>query len=142
VAALVVLGALAAGCRSDGQIRAASPAPGTSQPAWSCSSHGSTPEVDRCWVPVLERYRVALVLNGHDHNYQRFVSAGGVAWVVTGGGDRNLYPVGAHCPAGTPRRVAGVAQYHFTAVEIRGRSLTLRAVAADGHVLDQAVIRR
>jgi len=77
VAALVVLGALAAGCRSDGQIRAASPAPGTSQPAWSCSSHGSTPEVDRCWVPVLERYRVALVLNGHDHNYQRFVSAGG-----------------------------------------------------------------
>jgi hypothetical protein len=112
------------------------------QPAWSCSSHGSTPEVDRWWVPVLERYRVALVLNGHDHNYQRFVSAGGVAYVVTGGGGRNLYPVDAHCPAGTPRRVAGVAQYHFTAVEIRGRSLTLRAVAADGHVLDQAVIGR
>jgi 3',5'-cyclic AMP phosphodiesterase CpdA len=112
------------------------------QPAWSCSSHGSTPEVDRWWVPVLERYRVALVLNGHDHNYQRFVSAGGVTYVVTGGGGRNLYPVDAHCPAGTPRRVAGVAQYHFTAVEIRGRSLTLRAVAADGHVLDQAVIGR
>jgi hypothetical protein len=54
------LGALAAGCRSDRQIRAASPAPGTSQPAWSCSSHGSTPEVDRWWVPVLERYRAVI----------------------------------------------------------------------------------
>jgi hypothetical protein len=60
VAALVVLGALAAGCRSDRQIRAASPAPGTSQPARSCSSHGSTPEVDRWWVPVLERYRAVI----------------------------------------------------------------------------------
>jgi hypothetical protein len=112
------------------------------QPAWSCSTHGSTAEVDRWWVPVLERYRVALVLNGHDHNYQRFVSAAGVTYVVTGGGGRNLYPVDAHCPAGTPRRVAGAAQYHFTAVEVRGRSLTLRAVAPDGHLLDQAVIRR
>jgi 3',5'-cyclic AMP phosphodiesterase CpdA len=112
------------------------------QPAWSCSTHGATEAVDRRWVPVLERHRVALVLNGHDHNYQRFVSAAGVTYVVTGGGGRNLYPVHAHCPAGTPRRVAGVARHHFTAVEVRGRSLTLRAVATDGHVLDQAVIRR
>jgi Calcineurin-like phosphoesterase len=112
------------------------------QPAWSCSTHDSTREVGRWWVPVLERYRVALVLNGHDHNYQRFVSAAGVTYVVTGGGGRNLYPVDARCAAGTPPRVAGVAQYHFTAVEIRERSLTLRAVAFDGGVLDRAVIRR
>ena len=38
VAALVVLVALAAGCRSDGQIRAASPAPGTSQTSTTTSS--------------------------------------------------------------------------------------------------------
>jgi hypothetical protein len=112
------------------------------QPAWSCSTHDSTPEVERWWVPVLEHHRVALVLNGHDHNYQRFVSAAGVTYVVTGGGGRNLYPVDAHCAAGTPPRIAGVAQYHFTAVEIRERSLTLRAVAFDGGVLDRAVIRR
>jgi Calcineurin-like phosphoesterase len=111
------------------------------QPAWSCSSHGSNQEVDRWWVPVLERNRVALVLNGHDHNYQRFVSARGVNYVVTGGGGKNLYPV-TRCPSGTPRRVAGVARNHFTAVEVRQGSLTVRAVAANGQVIDRAVIRR
>jgi 3',5'-cyclic AMP phosphodiesterase CpdA len=111
------------------------------QPAWSCSVHGSTPEVDRLWVPVLERNRVALVLNGHDHNYQRFVSAAGVTYVVTGGGGKRLYPL-ARCPAGTPPRVAAAARNHFTAVVVRDRSLTVLAVAAGGRVLDRSVIRR
>ena len=83
------------------------------QPAWSCSTHGSSREVDRWWVPVLERNRVALVLNGHDHNYQRFVSTAGANYVVTGGGGKQLYPV-TRCPSGTPRRVAAVARHHFT----------------------------
>jgi 3',5'-cyclic AMP phosphodiesterase CpdA len=111
------------------------------QPAWSCSSHGSNREVDRWWVPVLERSRVALVLNGHDHNYQRFVSTRGVNYVVTGGGGKRLYPV-TGCPSGTPRRVAAVARNHFTAVEVRQRSLTVRALAGDGRVIDRAVVRR
>jgi hypothetical protein len=111
------------------------------QPAWSCSSHGSSREVDRWWVPVFERHRVALVLNGHDHNYQRFVSTGGVNYLVTGGGGKSLYPV-TRCPSGTPRRVAAVARNHFTAVEVRQRSLTVRAVGGNGQVIDRAVIRR
>jgi 3',5'-cyclic AMP phosphodiesterase CpdA len=111
------------------------------QPAWSCSTHGSTPEVDRWWVPVLEGNRVALVLNGHDHNYQRFVSAAGVNYVVTGGGGKDLYPV-TRCPSGTPRRVAAAARNHFTAVEVRPRSLTVRAVGGNGQVIDRVVIRR
>jgi Calcineurin-like phosphoesterase len=111
------------------------------QPAWSCSRHDSHEEVRRRWVPVLERHRVALVLNGHDHNYQRFVSARGVTYVVTGGGGRNLYPLDA-CAAGAPERVTGKVRHHFTAVEVRDRSLALTAVADDGTVLDRAVIRR
>ena len=111
------------------------------QPAWSCSSHGSSREVDRWWVPVLERNRVALVLNGHDHNYQRFVSTAGVNYVVTGGGGKQLYPV-TRCPSGTPRRVAAVARNHFTAVEVRQRSLTVRAVGGNGRVIDRVVVRR
>jgi hypothetical protein len=61
--------------------------------------------------------------------------------VVTGGGGKQLYPV-APCPSRTPRRVAGVAGNHFTAVEVRQRSLTVRAVATDGKVIDRAVVRR
>jgi Calcineurin-like phosphoesterase len=111
------------------------------QPAWSCSNHDSTREVGRLWVPVFERHRVALVLNGHDHNYQRFVSAAGVTYVVTGGGGRGLYRLD-ECEGGEPRRVAMAMRHHFTAVEVRARSLALAAVDADGALLDQAVIRR
>jgi hypothetical protein len=97
--------------------------------------------VGRLWVPVIERHRVALVLNGHDHNYQRFVSTGGVTYVVTGGGGRPLYPLDA-CATGAPERVAGLVRHHFTAVEIRDGSLAVTAVADDDTVLDQTVIAR
>ncbi len=54
------------------------------QPAYSRGTkHGSTRAVDRRWVPILERHRVALVLNGHEHDYQRFTSAAAVTYVVT-----------------------------------------------------------
>jgi calcineurin-like phosphoesterase family protein len=111
------------------------------QPAWSCSRHDSSREVDRLWVPVIERHRVPLVLNGHDHNYQRFVSGGGVTYVVTGGGGRPLYPVDA-CAAGAPERVAKQVRHHFTAVEVRDGSLAVTAVAVDDTVIDRTVIRR
>jgi hypothetical protein len=110
-------------------------------PAWSCSVHDTSEQVGRHWVPVLEDHRVALVLNGHDHNYQRFVSPGGVTYVVTGGGGRRLYPLDG-CAPGSPERVAGQVRHHFTAVEVRDGSLAVTAVAADGGVLDRAVIRR
>jgi hypothetical protein len=109
-------------------------------PTWSCSRHDSDPEVGRLWRPFFERHRVALVLNGHDHNYQRFAS-GGVTYVVTGGGGRALYPLDA-CPAGVPSRLAGVARHHFTAVEVRDGSLAVTVVADDDTVLDRTVIRR
>ncbi|MFI6600224.1 metallophosphoesterase family protein [Nonomuraea sp. NPDC050536] len=109
------------------------------QPAWSCSEHGSTPAVDRLWVPVIERHRVALVLNGHDHNYQRFVSPGGVTYVVTGGGGAALYALRA-CH-GTPGRVAAAVRHHFTAVEITKNTLTLTAVDQHGKPFDRAVIQ-
>ena len=107
--------------------------------AWSCSRHDSNERVRRAWVPLLERHRVPLVLNGHDHNYQRFVSAGGVTYVVTGGGGRALYPVDG-CAAGAPGRVAAHVRHHFTAVEVRDGSLAVTVVADDDTVLDRAVI--
>lgn len=111
------------------------------QPAWSCSNHDSDEEVDQVWVPVFERHRVALVLNGHDHNYQRFVSDAGVTYVVTGGGGKGLYRLD-ECRGDEPRRVALAMRHHFTGVEVRARSLTLTAVTDGGAVLDRAVIER
>lgn len=111
------------------------------QPAYACGPHGSTATVDQFWVPVLERHQVALVLNGHDHYYERFVSSGGVTYVVTGGGGQTLYSRSSTC-SGTPPSQATAMRYHFTAVEIAGNTLTLTAVADDGTTLDRAVITR
>jgi Calcineurin-like phosphoesterase len=132
--------------RRAGWTRLSDPAPDLRavvfhHPAWSCSVHDTSEQVGRHWVPVLEDHRVALVLNGHDHNYQRFVSPGGVTYVVTGGGGRRLYPLDG-CASGSPERVAGQVRHHFTAVEVRDGSLAVTAVAADGAVLDRTVIRR
>jgi 3',5'-cyclic AMP phosphodiesterase CpdA len=111
------------------------------QPAWSCGPHGSTDAVGERWVPVFERHRVALVLNGHDHDYERLVSRRGVTYVVTGGGGRELYRVRQDC-MDEPDQKAAAQRHHFVAVEVRSRSLLLRAVGVDGSVFDQAVIER
>jgi Calcineurin-like phosphoesterase len=112
------------------------------QPAYSCGTeHGSTRKVIRRWVPILERHRAALVLNGHEHDYQRFTSTAGVTYVVTGGGGKGLYPILRSCP-GVPSRQAWAVQHHFVAVEVRRGSLSLTAVAEDGSVLDRTTLTR
>jgi acid phosphatase len=110
------------------------------QPAWSCGLHGSTPDVDSFWVPVIERHRTALVLNGHDHDYERFTSAAGVTYVVTGGGGQDTYTL-IPC-TGTPTENARAQAHHFTGVEVSQHSLTLTAVGTDGAVIDRAVLSR
>jgi hypothetical protein len=110
------------------------------QPAYSCGPHGSTRAVDRWWVPVLERHRVALVVNGHDHYYERFRSKRGVTYVVSGGGGAPLYHSDA-CD-GVPPSKSRAERHHFLGVEVEGNTLTLTTVARNGDVLDRAVIHR
>jgi Calcineurin-like phosphoesterase len=111
------------------------------QPAFSCALHGWTAAVDEQWVSLLEGHRVALVLNGHDHYYERFLSSSDVTYVVTGGGGQNLYRRRATC-RGVPQSHATAQRHHFTAIEIHGTTITLTAVADDGTVFDQATITR
>jgi len=110
------------------------------QPAYSCGLHGSTEAVDKLWVPIIEQHHVALVLSGHDHDYERFRSPGGVTYVVSGGGGQGLYPILPGCRTGPVTEAASAVRHHFVAVEVRAGSLSLTAVADDGSVLDRAVL--
>lgn len=103
----------------------------------------------RRWVaPILERHGVDLVFAGDDHNYQRTLPMRGsealpVAdaahiegppapiYIVTAGGGKNLY--GVHEPN---TLVAGVSAFHFVTVDARPDRLFLRAIGAQGEVLD------
>ena len=109
-------------------------------PAFSCGSYSSHPEVVASWVPLFERYRVRLVLAGHDHNYQRFAPRRGVRYVVHGGGNPRLYPL-KRCAAGYARRVRGALERGFVYLVARHRRLDGYAVTAAGRRTDHFMIR-
>ena len=106
------------------------------QPAYSCGKYNSKPGAQRHLLPAIQGNGVDLVLNGHDHNYQRFGPIDGATYVVTGGGGASLYPVG-DCPAGTPDPVAWNDDVHeFLYVSATATELVGSAVSASGTVLD------
>jgi hypothetical protein len=108
------------------------------QPVFSCGLHGRTPEVIENWYPLLNSGQVSLVLPGHDHDYERFLSAEGTTYVVTGGGGRNLYPLIPLCAP--PEKRAGAVKHHFTGIEVYSDRMTLTAVAVDGSIIDHVDI--
>lgn len=65
---------------------------------WSDGSHGSDTGVRAIWAPLYEKYRVDLVVQGHDHLYERShqmtgttPTPGGVTYVTVGTGGASLY---------------------------------------------------
>lgn len=104
-------------------------------PAYSCGTYAGNGAIQRRWVPLFERFGVRLVLNAHDHNYQRFVR-NGVSYVVHGGGGARLYPL-RRCRAGYPRRVAARSTYGFLHVSVLPDGLLVRSVDLTGKVIDR-----
>ncbi len=112
------------------------------QPVYSCGIHRNTTRVMTSLLPVIQARKVDLVLNGHDHNYQRFGPRGGTAFVVTGGGGGPLYRM-HECPSGTPTPVVtDTERHHFVIVSADSYVLRVRAIATDGSVIDDFFLRR
>ncbi len=97
-------------------------------------------------VPILEQYDVQLVLNGHEHSYQRtcplrrgFRTGGteGIVYVTTGGGGGPLYEVYRN-----PLHEYGASVYHYVRVDVDGVRLRVQAIGMDGKPFDEAVIAR
>jgi 3',5'-cyclic AMP phosphodiesterase CpdA len=104
-------------------------------PAFTCGAYESHRSVVSRWVPLFERYRVRLVLSGHDHNYQRFAPRSGVRYLVHGGGGQRLYEL-RPCPTSYPRRLAARPEFGFLYVVIRGNRLDGWAVTGGGRRSD------
>ncbi|MGH9719493.1 MAG: metallophosphoesterase [Bryobacteraceae bacterium] len=86
-------------------------------------------------VPILERYGVPLVFNGHEHSYQRTREINGVVYVTTGGGGAGLYRVDP-----SDLLAAGKSAHHYMRGEVNGRRLALRAIGLDGQEFDHVVL--
>ena len=70
----------------------------------SATAHGSNLTLQRDWMPVVDQYKLDLVLNGHDHEYEiskpmrggvpQASNVDGTVYVVGGGAGAELYDVG------------------------------------------------
>ena len=87
------------------------------------------------WWSDLYTAHADIVLNGHDHDYQRFAPRNGVTYVVDGGGGQELYSLRS-CPAGYPTRAFGSSSHGFLYLVATENALRLRSVNMAGHVID------
>jgi hypothetical protein len=108
-------------------------------PAWTCGEYRSNAAVVQRWVPLFEQYGVQLVLNGHDHNYQRFGPRRGVTYIVHGGGGSHLYSI-QRCPASYPTRHFARASHGFLFLRATETALRVSAVNRRRNVIDSVVI--
>ncbi len=90
----------------------------------------------RFLLPLFEMYGVDLVLNGHDHVYERSYRAG-TYYVVTGGAGAPLYLVDAYP---NPHQQVAHAVHHYVTLDIDSRSVTVSAKDIDGGLIDWFVI--
>lgn len=107
------------------------------RPPYSSGEHGGDAGFRQYFVPLLEKYQVPLVLNGHDHDYERTKVLNGVTYVVTGGGGIGTRPVGS-----SSFTAFSEAVIHFVYVEISGNRLDLHAIDGMGKEFDQTRIER
>lgn len=102
------------------------------QPIYTSGLHEPSSGAQRLWAPLLRTGRVALVLQGHNHMYER-LEVDGVTYVTTGGGGAGLYPCVR--PAEGLRRC--VLQHHFLAVNATSTVVSVRAVNQRGGTIER-----
>lgn len=101
-------------------------------PVFSSGEHGSTAGMDTVLAPLFSTYDVDLVLNGHDHDYERMSKVDGVLYVVTGGGGKSLYDE----VLVNPYSKFFLSEYHFVGLIINYHELKLKAIDKRGYVFD------
>lgn len=105
------------------------------QPARTSGLHSPGDAQQRIWEPIMRRHGVALVLQGHNHLYER-IDADGLTYVTTGGGGAPLNP----CVRRTEGLEACRLAHHFLELDVLPWRVGLRAISSRGEVLDEVVL--
>jgi len=87
--------------------------------------------IRQAWVPLFEKANVALVLSGHDHNYER-LELNGVTYIVSGGGSYKLYGK----QDTREESEFFTAKSHFVILELFPDRIGMTAYGLGGEVLD------
>lgn len=111
-------------------------------PLFRCHPTRGIEEQRWVWQEVFEKHGIDLVVNGHDHYYQRTYAVGnyqgepsrGVYHVISGGGGAPNYPIVPKVHAANRRSV-----HHFTVMDFMGDRIVGRAIDAEGNIFDAFV---
>ncbi len=105
-------------------------------PPFSFGSHGDHMYVKENLVPLFESYGVDIVLNGHDHGYQR-IQRNGVTYIITAGGGAPLYDI-------TPGigLKAYAKAYHYVLFEYSLDEISIYAKTPEGEIIDSLFLPR
>ena len=99
-------------------------------------SSGAHPEDEKglrlTLVPLFERYKVAVVFSGHDHDYERSY-CGGIYYIVTGGGGAPLYNRARNLPCSQEF----AKKYHFCRLARVGDRMIITVVGLDSQEIDK-----
>jgi len=102
--------------------------------------HGSDFRLREVLEPMFVKYNVSLVLNGHDHFYERIKPQKGITYFVVGSGGQ--------LRAGNLDRGSGITakgfdtDQVFMAAEISGDQMYFNAISRQGQTIDSGVLTR
>ena len=114
-------------------------------PPYSSGNHGSNVTIRSALAPIFDAHGVQLVLNGHDHGYERTLPlrdeqvqddpTAGTVYVVTAGAGATLYGFdGDWFTAYTE------SAFHYCFFEVTEDCLTMSAYRLDGSLMDEVEI--
>jgi hypothetical protein len=106
----------------------------------SGKTHGSQVKLAEVLEPLFVRHKVSLVLNGHDHTYERIKPQSDIQYFVVGSSGQ--------LREGDLRRGSPITAFGndrdrvFMLMEVDGDVLTFNAITSAGTVIDSGVIQR
>jgi len=121
-------------------------------PAWTSGMHGATDAEGRpaeagvrharqVILPLLEKYRAAALVSGHDHFYERSELPGGVVQIITAGGGAPLRRKVSEAVRRNPHSTTFASVLHFCVFEVTPEECRMRVLAVDGKEIDQRTWR-
>jgi 3',5'-cyclic AMP phosphodiesterase CpdA len=106
----------------------------------SAGTHGSQLKLRAALEPLFIQYNVSLVLNGHDHTYERIKVQNGIQYFVEGSSGQLRK---GDLRKDSPLTAAGNdTEQAFMLMEVDGDTLTFNAINVRGAVFDSGVVRR